>query len=364
MEDRSRTRGTRTGFTTGACAAAAAKAAVVALFTGVPQSEVEIMLPIKKVVKFKIERCEISGNEVLCSVIKDAGDDPDVTHGAEICSSVSWVGTPGEIKIEGGKGVGVVTKPGIGLEIGESAINPVPRKMIRYSIEEALGDELKKRGVRVVVSVPKGEEIAKKTLNARLGIIGGISILGTTGIVRPYSTASFKASIKQAIDVAKANGCTQIVLTTGGKSEKFAMAIYPDLKEEAFVEMGDFVAFAEKCAKHVGIKKITFCGMIGKFSKIAMGVKQTHAAGSQVDMGFLAGLAEEVGTDSEVVYQIKNANSARHVYEIVESRGKREFFNLLCGRIVRVSKERLGEEMSVEAILTDFDGNVIGRAER
>jgi cobalt-precorrin-5B (C1)-methyltransferase len=363
MEDRSRTRGTRTGFTTGACAAAAAKAAALALLTGTPQSEVEITLPIKKVVKFKIERCEVNGNEVLCSLIKDAGDDPDVTHGAEICSSVSWIDTPGEIKLEGGQGVGLVTKPGIGLEVGESAINPVPRKMIRYSVEEALGNELKERGVKVVVSVPKGEELAKKTLNARLGIIGGISILGTTGIVKPYSTASFKASIKQAIDVARANGCTQVVLTTGGKSEKFAMAIYPNLKEEAFIEMGDFVAFAEKCAKQAGMKKITFCGMIGKLSKTAMGVKQTHAAGSQVDTGFLAGLAEEVGINSEVVKQIKEANSARHVYEIVEAQGKRAFFDLLCEKIVHVSKGRVGEKMSVEAILTDFDGNIIGRAE-
>jgi cobalt-precorrin-5B (C1)-methyltransferase len=363
MEERSRKRGMRTGFTTGACAAAAAKAAALTLFTGMPQQEVEITLPIKKVVKFKIERCEVNGSGVLCSVIKDAGDDPDVTHGAEICSTVSWIDAPNEIKIEGGQGVGVITKPGVGLEIGEPAINPVPRKMIRYSVEEALGDELKRRGIRIVVSVPRGEELAKKTLNARLGIIGGISILGTTGIVRPYSTASFKASVKQAIDVAKANGCTHIVFTTGGKSENFAMSVYPQLKEEAFIQMGDFVAFAEKCAKQAGIEKITFCGMIGKFSKTAMGVKQTHAAGSQVDMGFLAGLAEEVEIDSEVVEQIRHANSARHVYEIVEARGKREFFDLLCKRIVRVSKERVGEKMSVEAILTDFDGNVIGRAE-
>ncbi len=144
MEERSRKRGMRTGFTTGACAAAAAKAAALTLFTGMPQSEVEITLPIKKVVKFKIESCEINGSSVLCSVIKDAGDDPDVTHGAEICSTVSWIDTPSEIKIEGGQGVGVVTKPGVGLEIGEPAINPVPRKMIRYSVEEALGNELKK----------------------------------------------------------------------------------------------------------------------------------------------------------------------------------------------------------------------------
>ena len=363
MEERSRKRGMRTGFTTGACAAAAAKAAALTLFTGMPQSEVEITLPIKEVVRFKIERCEINGSSVLCSVIKDAGDDPDVTHGAEICSTVSWIDTPNEIKIEGGHGVGVVTKPGVGLEIGEPAINPVPRKMIHYSVEEALGDELKKKGVKVVVSVPKGEELAKKTLNARLGIIGGISILGTTGIVRPYSTAAFKASVKQAIDVAKANGCTHIVLTTGGKSENFAMSIYPELKEEAFIQMGDFVAFAEKCAKQAGIKKITFCGMIGKLSKIAMGVKQTHAAGSQVDMDFLACLAEEVGINPQAVNKIKQANSARHVYEIVKAEGKSEFFDLLCRKIVHVSKERLGKEIDVEVILTDFDGNIIGRAE-
>jgi len=353
----------RTGFTTGACAAAAAKAAAFILATRVDQKEVEITLPIKKIAKFRIERCKISLNSVLCSVVKDAGDDPDVTHGAEICASASWIDTPNEILINGGRGVGIVTKQGLGLEIGKHAINPVPRKMIDYSVKEALESVLQKRGVMATISVPNGEELTKKTLNRRLGIIGGISILGITGIVRPYSTTAFRASIKQAIGVAKINGCSHVVFTTGERSEKYAMAIYPNLQEEAFIQVGDFVHFAQSSAKRLGVKKITYVGMIGKLSKVAKGIRQTHAVGSRVDTGFLADIAKEAGLDNVFIKEIKDANTARHVLEIVEPLKIRDFFDQICNRIVKVSKARQGSDVTIEAIMTDFDGNIIGRKE-
>jgi cobalt-precorrin-5B (C1)-methyltransferase len=350
----------RSGYTTGACAAAASRAACEALLKQELVREVEIMLPIGKKVKFKVHRCEFSNGSAFCSVIKDAGDDPDCTHGAEICSTVSWKEAPG-IELDRGEGVGVITKPGLGLEVGGAAINPVPRKMISESVEEVLAGFRETRGVRVVISVPGGEEMAKKTLNARLGILGGISILGTTGIVKPYSTAAFRASVTQSIGVAKALACDHVVLTTGGKSERFAMAVYPGLREEAFIQMGDFLGSALKDCRERGILKATVCGMIGKLSKMAMGKTMTHAAGSQVDMAFLAELAEEAGASMEVAGEIRQANTARHVGEITAREGIHHFFDLLCEKVCVTCRKIVKNDLAVECILTDFDGKILGR---
>ena len=200
----------RTGWTTGTCAAAAAKAATTALHTGEISETVEIGLPSGQRVRFPVDKCTLTPqgtaeapSQAEAVVVKDAGDDPDVTHGARLTATVRWRKEPG-IELDGGVGVGVVTKPGLGLELGGPAINPVPRAMITQSVGEAI--DLAQRGVRVVISVPGGEQMARKTTNARLGIIGGISILGTTGIVRPFSTASWRASVEQAISVLAAQG--------------------------------------------------------------------------------------------------------------------------------------------------------------
>src|SRR5918998_723740 len=197
----------RTGWTTGACAAAAAKAAARALLSGEAQKkEVEIKLPRKgeeKRVRFAVERCEVGASWAEAVIVKDAGDDPDVTHGAHLTARVSWREEPG-IELDRGEGVGTVTKPGLGLPVGGPAINAVPRRMISYSVEEVIDPD--ERGVRVVISVPNGERMAEKTTNARLGILGGVSILGTTGIVRPFSTAAWAASVVQAVNVMGAQG--------------------------------------------------------------------------------------------------------------------------------------------------------------
>lgn len=349
----------RTGYTTGACATATALAAALSLREQRPIHEVEITLPRGERVQFRMSRVEVGPDRAYCGTIKDGGDDPDCTHNAEIGAEVRWDPRAG-VHLEGGAGVGRVTKPGLGLEVGGPAINPVPRRMISEHLSRVANGS---KGLRVAVVVPKGQELAKRTLNDRLGIVGGVSILGTTGIVHPYSTAAFKASISQGMDVALANGCDHIVVTTGGKSETFAMKLLPRLREEAFVQMGDFVEFALKEAAARKVRRVTTCGMIGKLSKQAKGTGHTHARKSEVDTGFMAGLARECGAPPEVVAEIGGANTARHVMEIVQARGVPGFFDLLCQKVCEANRAKLGRGIETECILTDFDGMVLGRFE-
>lgn len=351
----------RTGYTTGTCATAGAKAGVLAIMGQKKIDAVDVMLPKKSTIKINIVKCEFSNESATCTVIKDGGDDPDVTHGAEIQTSVSLTDNTGKIEIDGGEGVGRVTKPGLGLEVGAAAINPTPKKMINENILEMAQDLLKKNGIKVLVSVPKGREIAPKTDNPRLGILGGISILGTSGIVVPYSTASFAASIRQSIDVTIAMGNDTVVLTTGGRSEDFARKII-DLPDHCFVQMGDFSGYTvQQCAKK-GIKKAYVAGFVGKLTKMGMGVKQTHVKGSKVDMEFLAGLALKCGATEVLVSDIRKANTARHVYEMVLGKpfdGK--FFDLVCSEVYSQLRKHSEEKFAMEVVMFDFDGNVIGR---
>jgi cobalt-precorrin-5B (C1)-methyltransferase len=356
-----RRRGLREGYTTGACATAAAKAATIALLTGTAPSAVTIHLPAGRDATFAIHRYERDTDSALCSVIKDAGDDPDVTHGAEICARVSPRDAPG-IELAGGRGVGTVTRPGLGLEIGGPAINPVPRRMITEAVTEAAGALLDERGLRVEISVPKGEELAKRTLNARLGIIGGLSILGTTGIVKPWSTAAWRASVLQGIDVAAANGVTHVVLSTGGRSERFAQALYPELPELAFVEMGEFTGHALKRAAARGIRRATLAGMIGKLSKIAQGHFMTHVAGNQVDPAFLADVAREAGAGEALASRIAQANTARHVQELAQAGGCPTLFTRVAELVCARSRALVKDAFAVETIMFDFDGAVLARA--
>ena len=221
----------RTGFTTGSSATAASKSALLSIINQQKTENVSIRLPKGSFIDIPIHSCEFESNKAKCSVIKDGGDDPDVTHGAEIIVELSLTEKVNEIDIDGGEGVGIVTKPGLGLEINKPAINPVPKKMIIENLREVGEKVLVKNGIRVVISVPKGRELGPKTDNPRLGIKNGISILGTSGIVIPFSTASYAASIRQNLDVAIAMGNDTVVLTTGGRSEDFAKKIV-DLPEQ------------------------------------------------------------------------------------------------------------------------------------
>ena len=255
--------GTREGYTTGACAAAATQAACRALDRDERPEMVNVRSPLGFDLVIPINRLAYLDGIATAGVIKDGGDDPDVTHGAEVIVRVRWTETPG-VQIQGGPGVGTITQPGLELPPGSAAINPVPRLMIAQGVAVALGSDRPERGVEVSVSVPGGEELAKKTLNARIGILGGISILGTTGVVRPLSTASWRASVVQSIDVAAANSLRHIVLTTGGRSERFAEAIYPDLPEMAFVQMGIFTGDSLKRCVARGVQRATISCLAGK----------------------------------------------------------------------------------------------------
>jgi cobalt-precorrin-5B (C1)-methyltransferase len=308
----------------------------------------------------KLENCEFDSRKSKCSVIKDGGDDPDVTHGAEIIVDVTLTDSVNKIDIDGGEGVGIVTKPGLGLEINKPAINPVPKKMIKENLLEIAEELLKKNGIHVKISVPEGKKLALKTDNPRLGIVGGISILGTSGIVIPYSTASFAASIRQNLDVALAMGNDTVVLTTGGRSEDFAKKIV-DLPDHCFVKMGDFSGYTIQQCEKKEIKKAFVVGFIGKLAKMASGVKQTHVKGSKVDMSFLAQLAEKAKADEDIIKQIQKANTARHVLEMIKENQVDGFFENICSKVYQEMREYSQEKVSLEIILFDFDGSVLAR---
>jgi len=358
-----RKRSLRTGYTTGTCAAAATKAALSALVSGNKLPKVNVSLPKDKHIVIDIAWIKfVDERSVTASVIKDGGDDPDVTNGAEIWSTVSLLESSNKIMIDGGIGVGRVTKPGLGLEIGKAAINPTPLKMINQAIGEILEKQQKNRyGLSILISVPKGEEIAKRTDNPRLGIIGGISILGTTGIVIPYSTASFAASIRQSIDVSIAMGSDSVILTTGGRSEDFARSIFGNsIADHAYIQIGDFIGFSIKQCAIKKIKKAYVIGFIGKLTKMAMGVKQTHVKGSNVDMNFLATLAIRCGANNDLVKKIKLANTARHVGELIDQSGLSMFYDVLCEEVYNHLSKDSPSDLQIKIILLDFTGKVIG----
>lgn len=253
-----------------------------------------------------------------------------------------------------------MTKPGLGLEVGGPAINPVPRQNITAMVaEEIQGSSF--HGAKVVISVPGGEEMAKKTINARLGLLGGISILGTTGVVKPYSTAAFKASVIQAIDVARTQGAVELVLTTGGRSETFAMKLFPALPEQCFIQMGDFVGVALKHCARRGVDRVNIVGMMGKLSKMADGKMQTHAAGSEVNMDLLAQLAEELGAEEAVRAQIRAANTARHVLELCKAAGIGAITSLICRKVVEHASHHVEGKLAIAAVLVDFEGQLLGK---
>ncbi|MCT6924878.1 cobalt-precorrin-5B (C(1))-methyltransferase [Metasolibacillus sp.] len=352
----------RHGYTTGACATAATKAALTALLTKEEQETATIHLPVGKDATFTMDVCVFEQESVRCETIKDAGDDPDATHKARIVSTVRLVEKPG-IHLDGGVGVGRVTKPGLPVDVGLAAINPVPRKMIIGVVEELIQEFSITCGVEVIISVPDGEEIAKKTLNGRLGIVGGISILGTRGTVVPFSTSAYMASIVQAISVAKSAGCRHVVITTGGRSEKYGMAEYPDLPEEAFIEMGDFVGFTLKHCKRLGIERVSLVGMMGKFSKVAQGVMMVHSKSAPINFEFLAQLAKAAGADEATLAEVLEANTASHVGDMMLERGLHDFFYQMCKCCCYASLDHIRGGLTLSTSLYSMKGELLGRAE-
>jgi cobalt-precorrin-5B (C1)-methyltransferase len=308
-----------------------------------------------------INRLAYAEGTATAGVIKDGGDDPDVTHGAEVVVTVRRIEEPG-VHIRGGPGVGTVTQPGLELPPGSPAINPVPRRMIVEGIAIALGTDRPEPGVEVTVAIPDGEDLARRTLNARIGIVGGLSILGTTGVVRPLSTASWRASVVQAIDVAAANSLTHIVLTTGGRSERFARALDPELPEMAFVQVGIFTGEGLQRAVERRVARVTVCGMIGKIAKLAAGRMQTHVAGGGVDVAFLGELARAEGAEGDLAAAIARANTARHVEELIDAAGFAAFYRGVAARAAAACNAHVDGRLDLEVILFDFSGHVLARA--
>jgi len=351
----------RRGYTTGACAAAATKAAMQSLLTEITVHEVSIVLPVGENATFQIIECKKDTDGVSASVIKDGGDDPDVTHGAKITSTVQWTEESG-ILIEGGPGVGKVTLPGLAVAVGEPAINPVPRKMIHNEVEESLLAHNTQRGVRVIISVADGEKIAEKTMNPRLGIIGGISILGTRGIVIPFSTSAYRHGLVVAAKSAAKNGVEHIVLSTGARSEIFGQKLYPSLPPLAFIEAGEFIGFAIRQCRRFGIKKITFVAMIGKLSKVAGGVLMVHSKKSPVNFQFLSEIAKEAGAEADLCENIKTATTAALVSQWMSEAGYHEFFNILVSRANEVCYKAADNKVEVETCLITSEGEMLARS--
>jgi cobalt-precorrin-5B (C1)-methyltransferase len=345
----------RSGYTTGACAAAAAKGALLALLTEQPLREISICLPMGQLVTFPLHTCEAG----RASVIKDAGDDPDVTDKAEICASVSWSDQPG-ITFVRGPGVGLVSKKGLPVPPGGPAINPAPRRLIQDTLMEILEEfEPPKPGLIVEISVPRGEELAKKTFNPRLGIIGGISILGTTGIVVPYSTSAWLASVVQGIDVAAAQGIKHLILTVGARGERLARKLLK-LPEEVFIQIGPFFGDALRHCDKTGIQKVTLVAMIGKLAKFAAGQESVHSTAAQQDFAFLGRIAQAAGAAEDVIGKIKHANTAQEVAELMVQHGSKRFFDLLCREAWNFGRS-LVSTVDLEIILMANDSTVLAQ---
>ncbi len=306
----------RRGWTTGACAAAAVRAACEALLTGECPAVAEIELPGGARVTFAVAMCETDGESATAGVVKDAGDDPDITHGALVKATVRR-GAPGAgVVFCAGEGVGMVTKPGLAIPPGEPAINPVPRKMIRLAIEDAAtrhGASLS--DVVVQVSIPGGEALAKKTLNPRLGVIGGLSILGTTGIVVPFSCAAWIHSIHRGIDVARASGLNHVAGSTGSSSEAAVRRLY-GLPDEALIEMGDFVGGMLKYLRQHPVPRVTIAGGFAKMTKLGQGLLDLHSKRGRVDNDWLAELLHSAGGSPDLCARAREANTAQHVLEL------------------------------------------------
>ncbi|NOT86254.1 MAG: cobalt-precorrin-5B (C(1))-methyltransferase [Methylococcaceae bacterium] len=356
-------KGTRKGYTTGACSAAAARAAVQGLLSGHVPSEVDCILPNGEQVMFNVLEGLIAENYARAVIEKDAGDDPDCTHLAHLTAEVIWTDAVNTVVLKGGAGVGLVTRAGLGLPIGEAAINPVPRKNIEENIRLIAHATLLTKGLQVTISVPNGEAMAKKTLNYRLGILGGISILGTTGIVHPYSTAAFRASVVQGVEVAANQGRATVVFTTGGRTEKFVMQELPLLDDSCFVQMGDFLTPALEAADRCGIQQVIIGGMVGKLTKMAQGETITHANRNPVNVDLVADIARAVGAPEAVCLAIANQETARYAGECMAELGlEAEFHIELAKRVISTLEDRYPKRFAISVLVCDFDGKKLAEA--
>lgn len=350
----------RRGWTTGACATAATKAALTALLTGDFPDPVSITLPKGETPDFALARENLGDGFAEAGIVKDAGDDPDVTHGATIIARVSPAPPGTGIVFRAGDGVGTVTRPGLPIPPGEPAVNPVPRSMMVKEVEALCAAHAVPADIEITISVPGGDEIARQTWNPRLGILGGISILGTTGIVHPFSCSSWIHSIHRGIDVSRAAGLTHVLGATGSTSEAAAQEIY-NLPDFALLDMGDFAGGVLKYLRAHPIDRLTIAGGFAKMAKLAQGALDLHSGRSQVDIGFLLETAVAAGLDKALSDRILSANTAHEVLELTRENGI-ELAPPIAALARAKAKETLrGAPVEVEIIITGRDGGILAR---
>ncbi|GAB2867724.1 cobalt-precorrin-5B (C(1))-methyltransferase [Actinocorallia aurea] len=353
--------GLRYGWTTGACATAATTAAYTALLTGEFPDPVEIVLPRGQRPAFALDREELGEGGAMAGVVKDAGDDPDVTHGAVVMATVR-PGAPGTgVRFSAGPGVGTVTKPGLPLAVGEPAINPVPRRMMAEHVAEVAARHGGSGDVEIEVSIENGEEIARKTWNPRLGILGGLSVLGTTGVVVPYSCSAWIDSIRRGVDVARALGHEHVAGCTGSTSEQVVRDLYA-LPDEALLDMGDFAGAVLKYLRRHPVPRLTIAGGIGKLAKLADGHLDLHSSRSQVDKAFLARLAADAGARDTLTERLTRANTALAALQLCQEA------DIPLGDLVAAHARRTAENVlreapvAVDVVVIDRAGAIVGRA--
>lgn len=343
----------RRGYTTGACAAAAAKGAAAILFSGHSLEEVDVDLPCGERATLALTQTQIDRDAVRCCVVKDAGDDPDVTHGALICAEVRK--RRKGIELKGGEGVGTVTKAGLQVEIGMPAINPVPRKMIVMALREVVPSDA---GAVVTITVPEGEKLARRTMNGRLGIMGGISILGTTGVVEPMSVKALKTSLLPQIDVALAAGYDDVVLTPGRIGERRALG--QGIPQEAVIITSNYVGYIlEKC-REKGVKKALLLGHMGKLIKIAAGEKETHSRTSLPALKVIADYGTRTGLQKRIVTALQRCNTTEEALLVLREHGCEDVLDGIA-REAGIRAREMSGGLDVAVAIFSMKGEVVGR---
>ena len=351
----------RRGWTTGTCAAAAAKAAYSALLTGEFPDPVEVTLPKGQRPCFALALTRRDEASATAGVVKDAGDDPDVTHGALVLVTVRSAAPGAGIVFRAGEGVGTVTRPGLPIPPGEPAINPVPRRMIREAIAQVADAAAQALDLEVEIAIPGGEALAARTLSARLGIIGGLSILGTTGIIIPYSCSAWIHSIHRGIDVARASGIVHIAASTGSTSEAAVQKLC-GLPDVALIDMGDFAGGTLKYLRRHPVPRVTIAGGVAKMTKLAQGLLDLHSKRGAVDLTALAALAHDAGASSALRQRILAANTAAEAF--AHALGENvPLADLVAHAAWRTAARVLEDaDIALEVAVFDRDGALLGRA--
>ena len=360
----------RRGYTTGSCAAAASKAATHMLLTKNKIDKINIDTPKGIPLSLNVCNIELTENKAKCSIEKDGGDDIDATHSMHIYAEAEMIDRTNDedIIVEGGIGVGVVTKKGLSVEVGKPAINPVPMRMINSEVRKVIGEDFKdnlgkNKSLKITICAPEGVEIAKKTFNPRLGIIGGISILGTTGIVEPMSDEGWKKSLSIELEMKKAQGLESIILVPGNHGEKFIKEKL-NLDMKYVVRTSNFVGYMLKEAQRIGFKKILMVGHIGKYIKISAGIFNTHSKIADARSEILISNLAMMGAPYEFLKKIEGCVTAEAAVEIINESNYKDFYNLISNKCkLKIEQYLLDEEIDVEVMIFSMDKTLLGKSD-